>query len=118
MKKIVLLFIIAATLTATAQNNLNIVPMPASLKVNAGKFLLSPATVLVVKNGVDDNAADFLNNSLKKKFGLTLKKVKSATADFIQLTTLQTLVAGKEGAYSRFDLMPGLGYSRANIVAQ
>ncbi len=95
-----MLFIIACGLSATAQNNLNIVPAPANVKVNAGKFSLTSSTVLVIKNGVDDRAANFLNSSLKKKFGFSLKKVKTASANFIQLTTLQTLVPGKEGAYN------------------
>ena len=81
-------------------SQLNIVPMPASLKTGTGKFSLSAATVLVIKNGVDDRAADFLNNSLKKKFGFSLKKAKTAISNYIQLTTLQSLVPGKTGAYT------------------
>ncbi|MEI9910413.1 MAG: glycoside hydrolase family 20 zincin-like fold domain-containing protein [Bacteroidota bacterium] len=52
------------------------------------------------KTGVDDNAADFLNEYLKQYFGFKLKKAKVAASNYIQLTTLQTLVPGKEGAYS------------------
>jgi hexosaminidase len=85
---------------STAQNSLNIVPMPASIKINKGSFSFSPSTVIVIKNGVDDNSADLFNTYLKVKFGYKLKKVKAALTNYIQLTTLQTLVPGKEGAYS------------------
>lgn len=100
MKPIVLLLAIVCILSATAQNSLNIVPMPASIKINKGSFSFSPSTVIVIKNGVDDNSADLFNTYLKVKFGYKLKKVKAALTNYIQLTTLQTLVPGKEGAYS------------------
>jgi len=79
---------------------INIVPQPAEMTMGKGSFSLSASTVLVVKNGADDNTANFFNDYLKQFFGLKLKKVKSAASDYIQFTTLQTLVAGKEGAYS------------------
>lgn len=100
MKPIVLLLAIVCILSATAQNSLNIVPMPASIKINKGSFSFSPSTVIVIKNGVDDNSADLFNTYLKVKFGYKLKKVKAAPTNYIQLTTVQTLVPGKEGAYS------------------
>ena len=100
MKLIVLLLMVVLTLSVTAQNSLNIVPMPAEVKINKGIFSFSPSTVIVIKNGVDDYSADIFNNYLKAKFGFKLKKVKSAQANYIQLTTLQTLVPGKDGAYS------------------
>ena len=100
MKLIVFLLMVVLTLSVTAQNSLNIVPMPAEVKINKGIFSFSPSTVIVIKNGVDDYSADIFNNYLKAKFGFKLKKVKSAQANYIQLTTLQTLVPGKDGAYS------------------
>ncbi len=100
MKRIVLLLAIVCTLSATAQNSLNILPAPASVKINKGSFSFSPSTVIVIKNGVDDNSADLFNNYVKAKFGFKLKKVKFAPTNYIQLTTVQTLVPGKEGAYS------------------
>ena len=100
MKRIVLLLVTVCALSATAQNILNIVPIPATVKINKGSFSFSPSTVIVIKNGVDDYPADLFNNYLKTKFGFKLKKVKSAPTNYIQLTTVQTLVPGKEGAYS------------------
>jgi len=100
MKKILPVLLVLTVIITKAQNNLNIVPMPAEVKMGKGSFSLSPASVIIVKNGVDDFGADFLNSILKKDFGFSLKKVKSAAANYIQLTTLQTLVPGKEGAYT------------------
>jgi hexosaminidase len=92
--------VIVCTVSATAQTSLNIVPMPASVKINKGSFSFSSSTVIVIKNGVDDYSADLFNNYLKVKFGFKLKKVKAAPTNYIQLTTVQTLVPGKEGTYS------------------
>jgi len=100
MKKILPALFVLSFVFAKAQNNLNLVPMPAEVKMGKGNFSLSPAAVILVKNGVDDASADFLNHCLQNNFGFSLKKVKAAAANYIQLTTLQTLVPGKEGAYT------------------
>ncbi|HEY6503795.1 MAG TPA: beta-N-acetylhexosaminidase [Chitinophagaceae bacterium] len=100
MRSTICLFLSLLMGFTIAAQTTQIIPRPANQKLNTGRFLLSASTVLVVKNGVDDNAAGFLNNYLKLYYGFTLKKVKTATSNYIQLTTLQTLVPGKEGAYS------------------
>lgn len=94
-----LLLVLLFSVTLLAQD-INIVPQPAEMTMGNGSFNLSATTVLVVKNGADDNTANFFNDYLKQFFGLKLKKVKSAASNYIQFTSLQTLVAGKEGAYS------------------
>ncbi len=99
MKLSVLVLSIVATTVLSAQQ-VNIIPQPAEMKIGKGNFSISPSTMLVVKNGVDNNTADFFNDYLKQCFGFNLKKVKSAVSNYIQFTTLQTLVPGKEGAYS------------------
>ena len=100
MRSTVCLFFSLCLLSALSAQQGNIIPQPAELVWQTGKFSLSKSTVLVVRNGVDNSAADFLNNYLKLYYGFTLKKVKAAVSGYIQLTTLQTLVPGKEGAYS------------------
>src|SRR4051812_39525765 len=97
MKKTLLL--IGTLVTVAVHAQLSLVPMPAEVKMKKGKFSLSASTVLLTRNGADNAAADFFNAALKKKYGFTLKKVKTATADFIELTTLQSLLPGKDGAY-------------------
>jgi hexosaminidase len=79
---------------------IQIIPQPVSVKAGVGKFQINSKTVLVVSNGVDDNAADFFNKYLKQFYGRQLVKVKSASNNFIKITTLQTLLPGKEGAYT------------------
>ncbi|MBP6025005.1 beta-N-acetylhexosaminidase [Ferruginibacter sp.] len=98
MKRNILLCCLLFSVNCFSQ--LNIVPIPASIKINKGSFLFSSSTVIVIKNGVDDYSADLFNTYLKAKFGYKLKKVKAALKNYIQLTTVQTLVPGKEGAYS------------------
>jgi hexosaminidase len=100
MKQIVTVALLLIGLIAVAQDNINIVPKPAEVKTGKGNFNLSAATVLVIKNGVDDKTADYFNAVFKSRFGYALKKVKTAKANFVQFTTLQTLLPGKEGAYS------------------
>src|SRR5882672_3664121 len=97
-----LLCLVASVLTGliVSSQQVNIIPQPAEMKIDKGVFSLSPSTVILVKNGVDDNTADFFNDYLKQYFGVKLKKVKSAASNYIQFTTLQTLAPGKEGAYS------------------
>jgi hexosaminidase len=84
---------------ANAQT-VNIIPQPAEMKPGRGHFTINPATVLVVVNGVDNSTADFFNGYLQSFYGLKLKKANAAKANYIQFNTLETLVPGKEGAYT------------------
>src|ERR1044071_846573 len=104
MKKYI--FLIPVTLFVFVLNfsiwgqDIKIIPQPASMSIGRGSFVLNKYTVIVVRNGVDDNSADFLISYIKDYYGIKLKKSKSATRNFIELTTLQTFAAGKEGAYT------------------
>lgn len=95
--KTVALLLVAVSLFG---QEVNIIPKPMEMKMGNASFHIKPTTVIVVKNQVDNNAAGFLNSYLKRLYGLNLKIVKAATANYIQLTTLQTLLPGKEAAYS------------------
>jgi hexosaminidase len=94
-----LLTVLLFTLILSAQQ-VNIIPIPANMKITKGSFTINASTVLVVWNGVDDNTADFFNDYLKQYLGFKLKKVKKVAPNSIQITTLQTFVPGKEGAYT------------------
>ena len=80
MKKIVLFFFIMTALSATAQNNLNIVPMPAEMKMGKGNFLLSPSTKIILQGSNAEKIADLLNDYLKNSYGFSLKIQKNASA--------------------------------------
>lgn len=95
----IVLCIFFVNLSCLAQQ-INVIPQPVEMKTGSGSFSITPSTVIIVKNGVDINSADFLNSYLKRFYNYKLKIVKAAASNYIQLTTLQTLVPGKEGAYS------------------
>jgi hexosaminidase len=98
--RLIICLSLSLLIISTISAQVNIIPRPAEVKLTRGNFFLSPSTVIVVRNGVDDNAADFFNDYLKQYTGFSLKKTKTAKSNYIELTTLQTLVPGKEGAYS------------------
>ncbi|HET6995706.1 MAG TPA: family 20 glycosylhydrolase, partial [Chitinophagaceae bacterium] len=100
MKSTISLLVLLFCSVILSAQQLDIIPQPAEVKIDTGSFHFNRGTVLVVKNGVDDNAASFLNDYIYNKFGFKLKKTKAAQSNFIQLVTVQTLVPGKEGAYS------------------
>ncbi|HSU27535.1 MAG TPA: family 20 glycosylhydrolase [Chitinophagaceae bacterium] len=99
MRRTIIYFNMLLPVFVSAQE-ISIIPLPAEMKTGKGRFSLSKYTVLLVRNGADDPAADFLNTYLEEYYGFKLKKVKQASSGCIELTTLQTLVPGKEGAYT------------------
>lgn len=80
--------------------DISIIPKPAEITKGTGVFIISPSTVLVISNGVDENTAAFFNNYLKQFYGFQLRKTKDYSVNYIRITTAQTLAAGKEGAYN------------------
>jgi hexosaminidase len=77
MKRIVLLLVVVCTLSATAQNSLNIVPMPAEIKIKDEKtsFVLSPSTKIYFShNSISyQSFAAYLNEFLFINYGFKLK---------------------------------------------
>jgi hexosaminidase len=99
MKRIIHLLVLLYPAFINAQQ-INIIPQPAEMKPGSGHFTINSATVLVVVNGVDNSTADFFNGYLQSFYGLKLKKTNAAKANYIQFTTLETLVPGKDGAHT------------------
>lgn len=83
---------------ATAQ--INIIPAPVSIATGNGKFELNSNTTIVVHNGADQASADFFNSYLQQFYNLKLKTTNQGDANAISFTTLQSILPGKEGAYS------------------
>jgi hexosaminidase len=100
MKSTICIFALLVFSIPVFSQAVNIVPQPVELTVKKGSFTINASTLIVVMNDVDDNTADFFNDYLHQYFGLKLKKTRSAKANFIRFTTLQTLVPGKDGAYT------------------
>ncbi len=83
-----------------AAAQVNIIPAPSSIVKGNGSFELNAATTIVVYNGADQAAADYFNSYLQQFYNLKLKTSNKAESNFINFTTLQSLLPGKEGAYS------------------
>ena len=73
MNKILLFAILMITMTAYAQNNLNIVPMPAQVKMGKGMFALNKNTVIVLEGSGLKKCAEILNDCVFKHSGYKLK---------------------------------------------
>jgi hexosaminidase len=76
MKKIILLAFVAVALSATAQNNLNIVPAPASVQMGKGTVLINTSSVIVEEGSGLENCSSLLNDYFFTSYGFKLKVVK------------------------------------------
>ena len=61
MRKISMLLTLVLVTMLSYTQNIAIIPQPAEIKINTGKFQMNTNTALVLKNGADQNAANFLN---------------------------------------------------------
>lgn len=87
MRSISLFLLLLSFATAWSQP-IQIIPQPVEVKSppQAGKFLVTPTTQLIIKNEAAANAADFFNEYLKRHYGFSLKITKqSNTANAIHL---------------------------------
>ena len=75
MKKNIL--IIFLFLSATCFSQLNIVPIPAKVKIGMGIFLMDKTTNIVLEGAGIEKNAGFLNNYLQQFFGYKLKITKN-----------------------------------------
>lgn len=77
-----------------------IIPQPVHVTTNAGSFVISPKTSLVVSNKIDDASASFLNEYLLNYYGFKLPIVKKASKDFIQFNSLKNISGLKGEGYT------------------
>jgi len=75
MKKLLLLqFLTHALLFSQSMNEINIVPVPAEIKITEGsKFTITKSTVIVLEGSGLENTARFFNNYLQQAYGIKLK---------------------------------------------
>ncbi|WP_414000332.1 beta-N-acetylhexosaminidase [Flavobacterium sp. W1B] len=78
----------------------NIIPQPVQVTRNAGSFVISPKTSLVVSNASDDATAAFLNGYLSDYYGFKLPIVKKASKNYIKFNSLKNNVGLKGEGYS------------------
>ena len=84
MKVTIFIFLLVAGFAARSQ--INIVPMPAAVKMGKGSFDLNRNTVIVLEGSGLEKSASFFNIYLQKHFGYKLKIVnKYAGANSITL---------------------------------
>ncbi len=68
--------IIFVLLSAKCFSQINVVPMPAEVKMGQGSFLLNKKTTIFLEGGNLHNEAALLNNFLQKKIGYMLQIIK------------------------------------------
>ncbi|HMI77491.1 MAG TPA: glycoside hydrolase family 20 zincin-like fold domain-containing protein, partial [Ferruginibacter sp.] len=76
MKKTISFLLLFACLISKAQNSLNIVPMPAEVKMGTGVFNIDKNSVIVLEGSGLEKSAAFLNDQLQKNLGYKLKVAK------------------------------------------
>lgn len=126
MKSIVLAFFIAIGCTVTAQNNINVIPMPASVKMGKGNLLINPATQIVLEGSNLEKCATVLNDYLLANYGIKLKVVKkyssanSITLNYERLDNALPgayhLTADNKGLYIAGDNEEGVFYGIQTLV--
>jgi hexosaminidase len=101
--RILCLFILILLLdTSKAQNTrqVNIIPNPASLKINKGNFTITKQTVIAVADEGDRKAAEFLKDYFQQYYGLTLDFDKKEGKNYIRLFTKKFIKAPDKDGYT------------------
>ncbi len=73
MKIVSLLFLLVMGVSITAQNKLNIIPMPAEVKMGKGTIFINKNTSIVLEGSGLEKIASLLNDRLKEHIGYKLK---------------------------------------------
>ena len=105
MKNLLLALVLMGGISLQAQN-VNIIPKPVDATIGKGNFTLSKNTVLVLTDDGELSTANFLNDYLQRYYGISLKTAKSATSNYIRLSTKKFIRPGTEGKY-RMIVSPG-----------
>ena len=61
-----------------AEGYIPLIPLPASIEMGNGKFVIGPATEILYDNEIVASELNFLNAYLKSQYGVELKKNKSS----------------------------------------
>ena len=100
MNKILLLIVMMAALSANAQNNLNIIPMPAKVKMGKGVFTINKNTSIVLEGSGLEKIADYFNDYLFTIYGFKLKFNSKNTNPNSIVLNYERLDAAVAGAYN------------------
>jgi len=126
MKLIVLVFLILTGFSVTAQNSINVVPMPVEVKMGKGDILINRNTQIVLEGSHLEKCAAVLNDYLLANYGFKLKTVKKyAVANSITLNYERldnnlpgayNLTADKKGVYIAGDNEEGVFYGIQTLL--
>ena len=100
MRTGVLLLLLNIVFSVKAQNNLNIVPMPAEVKMGNGTFYLNRNTVIVLEGSGMERTVSFFNNYLQNLYGYKLKVVQKYTGTNAISLNFERLDNDIAGAYT------------------
>ena len=102
MYKNIFIFFLTFSMSVSAQNNINIVPAPASLEMakQAGTFIITKNTPLVLAGTGLDKTAEFFNDYLNQFYGFRLKISKNTTAKNAIILNYERLDHELPGAYT------------------
>ena len=98
MKKYIVLALLFISYNGLAQ--LNIVPMPAEIKLGEGNFIISPSTKIVVHGGNLNKIAGLLNEYLNTTAGFSLKVQSTAVSSNAIVLNFEKLDHPIAGAYT------------------
>lgn len=100
MKKILFIALLLICLIAPGQNVLNLVPVPAEVKMGKGSFNIDQNTSIVVEGSGLEKSAAFINDHLQQFFGYKLKVTKNDAGNNAIRLNFKRLDRDIAGAYN------------------
>jgi len=126
MKLIAFISLLMAGFSVTAQNNINVVPIPAWVKMGQGSIPINKNTQLVLEGSNLEKCASLLNEYLFSSFGFKLNIVKtysspnSITLNYERMDNAiagaYNLTADKKGVYIAGDNETGVFYGIQTLI--
>jgi hexosaminidase len=98
MKKIILSVVMLISVKCFCQ--VNVVPMPAEVKMGMGDFVISPSTKIILEGSNLEKTASFFNSYLKKNYGFSLAVLKKDTEENSIIFNFERLDNPLKGAYN------------------
>lgn len=99
MKNILSIALLLNCLFAAGQNELNLVPMPAEVKMGKGSASIDKNTTIVLEGSGLEKSASFLNDQLQQLFGYKLKITKKYAGNNAIRLNYERLDKDYPGAY-------------------
>ena len=99
MNKFILTTALLISAAVNAQNTLNIVPMPADVKIGKGNFTINKNTMIVMEGSGLENIAAYFNDYLQRMYGYKLKFSGNATGNNNIVLNFERLDNEMAGAY-------------------